>query len=91
MRIVFMGTPDFAVPSLAALCDAGYEVVGVFTQPDKPKGRGKKLAAPPVKEEALRRGIPVFQLSGFPYDEDGFPSVLHRYPFPFISSSDDER
>ena len=61
MRIVFMGTPDFAVPSLAALCDAGYEVVGVFTQPDKPKGRGKKLAAPPVKEEALRRGIPVFQ------------------------------
>ena len=61
MRIVFMGTPDFAVPSLAALCDAGYEVTGVFTQPDKPKGRGKKLAAPPVKEEALRRGIPVYQ------------------------------
>ena len=61
MRIVFMGTPDFAVPSLAALCDAGYEVAGVFTQPDKPKGRGKKLAAPPVKEEALRRGIPVYQ------------------------------
>ena len=61
MRIVFMGTPEFAVPTLRALCDAGYDVVGVYTQPDRPKGRGKKLAPPPVKEEALKRGIPVFQ------------------------------
>lgn len=61
MRIVFMGTPDFAVPALQALCDAGYDVVGVYTQPDRPKGRGKKLAPPPVKEEALKRGIPVYQ------------------------------
>ena len=61
MRIVFMGTPDFAVPSLRALCESDYEVVGVFCQPDRPKGRGHKLAACPVKEEALRRGIPVFQ------------------------------
>lgn len=61
MRIVFMGTPDFAVPSLRALCESGYEVAGVFCQPDRPKGRGHKLAACPVKEEALRRGIPVFQ------------------------------
>ena len=43
MRIVFMGTPEFAVPSLKALCDAGYDVVGVFTQPDRPKGRGNKV------------------------------------------------
>ena len=61
MRIVFMGTPDFAVPSLRALCEAGYEVVGVFTQPDRPKGRGNKVVFPPVKEYAVARGIPVFQ------------------------------
>ena len=61
MRIVFMGTPEFAAPSLNALCDAGYEVVGVFTQPDRPKGRGNKVVCSPVKEIALRRGIPVFQ------------------------------
>ena len=61
MRIVFMGTPAFAVPSLKALCEAGYEVVGAFTQPDRPKGRGKKLTASPVKEYAVARGIPVFQ------------------------------
>ena len=61
MRIVFMGTPDFAVPSLQALLDNGYNVVGVFCQPDRPKGRGKKLTACPVKELALSAGIPVFQ------------------------------
>ena len=61
MRIVFMGTPEFAVPSLRALCEAGYEVVGVFTQPDRPKGRGNKVVASPVKEYAVSRGIPVFQ------------------------------
>ena len=56
-----MGTPDFAVPSLRALIDQGYEVVGVFCQPDRPKGRGHKLAACPVKELAQSAGIPVFQ------------------------------
>lgn len=61
MRIVFMGTPDFAVPSLRALIEGGYDVVGVFCQPDRPKGRGHKLAACPVKELALSAGIPVFQ------------------------------
>ncbi|MBO5341010.1 MAG: methionyl-tRNA formyltransferase [Oscillospiraceae bacterium] len=61
MRILFMGTPDFAVPSLAALVDAGHEICGVFTQPDKPKNRGMKLQAPPVKEFALSHDIPVFQ------------------------------
>ncbi|MBR2699281.1 MAG: methionyl-tRNA formyltransferase [Clostridia bacterium] len=60
-RVVFMGTPEFAVPSLKALCDAGYDVVGVFTQPDRPAGRGRKLTACPVKLEALKRGLPVFQ------------------------------
>ena len=61
MRIVFMGTPDFAVPSLQALLDAGHEVCAVYTQPDKPKGRGYVLTPPPVKELALARGIPVLQ------------------------------
>ena len=60
MRIVFMGTPAFAVPSLEACLKLG-EVVLVVTQPDKPKGRGQALAAPPVKELAVSRGIPVAQ------------------------------
>lgn len=61
MRIVFMGTPEFAVPSLQALCENGYQVVGVFTQPDRPKGRGNKMTASPVKEYAVSQGIPVYQ------------------------------
>ena len=60
-RVVFMGTPEFAVPSLDALIDAGYAVVGAFTQPDRPTGRGHKLAACPVKQRALERGVEVFQ------------------------------
>lgn len=61
MRVIFMGTPDFAVPSLQKLLDRGDDVCAVFTQPDKPKGRGHKLQAPPVKELALQHGIPVYQ------------------------------
>lgn len=61
MRILFMGTPDFAVPSLKALIEAGHEICGVFTQPDKPKNRGMKLQAPPVKEVAIAHNIPVYQ------------------------------
>ena len=61
MKIVFMGTPEFAVPSLKALVGAGHEICGVFTQPDKPKNRGMKLQEPPVKEYALSIGLPVFQ------------------------------
>ena len=62
MRIVFMGTPEFAVPSLRTLLEfPGAEVVGVFTQPDRPKGRGNKLTPSPVKQAALEAGIPVFQ------------------------------
>ncbi len=61
MRIVFMGTPDFAAASLKSLLDNGFDVVGVFTQPDKPKNRGMKLFASPVKELAAATGIPVYQ------------------------------
>ncbi|MBR2860782.1 MAG: methionyl-tRNA formyltransferase [Clostridia bacterium] len=59
--IVFLGTPDFAVPSLKALVENGYNVKAVFTQPDRPKGRGNKLAFSPVKEYALSQNIPVYQ------------------------------
>ena len=61
MKIVYMGTPDFAVAPLEALLAAGHTVTAVVTQPDKPKGRGKALQPTPVKEEAMRYGIPVYQ------------------------------
>ena len=61
MRILFMGTPDFAVPSIRALVEAGHDVCGAFTQPDKPKNRGMKLQPTPVKEFCLEHNIPVFQ------------------------------
>lgn len=61
MRTIFMGTPDFAVPTLQAMLDAGHEVIGVFTQPDKARGRGKAVTYTPVKEKALSYGLPVFQ------------------------------
>lgn len=61
MKIVFMGTPQFAVPCLDALQTAGHELCGVFTQPDKPKNRGKKMMTSPVKDRALERGIAVYQ------------------------------
>lgn len=61
MRTIFMGTPDFALPTLRGLLDAQLHLVGVFSQPDRPKGRGNQLTQPPVKELALQHGIPVFQ------------------------------
>lgn len=61
MRIAFAGTPAFALPALHALLDSGHAVVGVLTQPDRPKGRGRQLAASPVKEAALAAGIAVAQ------------------------------
>lgn len=60
-RIVFMGTPDFSVPVLRRIIEDGYEVIGVVTQPDRPVGRKKVLTPPPVKVEALKHGIPVYQ------------------------------
>jgi methionyl-tRNA formyltransferase len=61
MRIVFMGTPDFAVPSLRALLEGGYDVAAVVTQPDRPRGRKRELTPPPVKSFALEHGLPVLQ------------------------------
>ncbi len=65
MRVVFMGTPDFAVPTLQALISSHHKVVGVFCQPDKVQGRGKKLQMPPVKEVAIAAEIPVYQPNSF--------------------------
>lgn len=61
MRVVFMGTPEFAVPCLQKLIDCGHEVTGVFTQPDKPQGRKMIMTPPPVKQLAVENGIPVYQ------------------------------
>lgn len=61
MRIVFMGTPDFSVPALKALVEAGHQVIAVVTQPDKPKGRGKEVQMTPVKIQAMEYGITVYQ------------------------------
>ena len=69
MRIVFMGTPEFAVPPLRALLDAGYDVVGVITQPDRPAGRGHKLTACPVKQLAQERNVPVYQFEKIKREE----------------------
>ena len=61
MRLVFLGTPEFAVPTLEHIARAGHEIAAVVTQPDRPRGRGQQPAAPPVKQTALRLGLPVFQ------------------------------
>ena len=65
MRVVFMGTPDIAATCLKKILADGFEVVGVYTQPDRPKGRHMKMQISPVKEVALRHDIPVFQPENF--------------------------
>lgn len=75
MNIIFMGTPDFAVPCLKALINSGENVMAVFTQPDKPKGRGYKLTPPPVKEVALTHNIPVYQPISLKKGEDAEKSL----------------
>ena len=70
MRVVFMGTPDIAATCLKKVLDDGFQVVGVWTQPDRPKGRGMKMVMSPVKELALAHDIPVYQPENFRADED---------------------
>ena len=77
MKVVFMGTPDFAVQCLEALIKAGHEVASVITQPDRPKGRGNKLAAPPVKERALSLRLPVHQPTTV--KDEAFLTLLQGY------------
>ena len=61
MRVILMSTPEFGIPTLRALLDHSYDVVGVVCQPDKPAGRGLRVMSPPMKQAALQFGIPVFQ------------------------------
>ena len=69
MRVVFMGTPDIAATCLKKIIADGFDVVGVYTQPDRPKGRGMKMVFPPVKDVAIAGNIPVFQPENFREDE----------------------
>ena len=80
MKIVFMGTPDFAVPTLEALVQGGHEVLAVVTQPDKPKGRGKAVLMTPVKEKALEYQIPVYQPVRVKKDEEFFEILKQLNP-----------
>ncbi len=76
MRIVFMGTPSFAIPSLEALIENGHEVLAVFTQTDKPKGRGNKIAFSPVKEYAIAHNIPVYQPNSLKKETETYFPIL---------------
>ena len=79
MRVVYMGTPDFAVLPLRSIVEAGHEVVLCVTQKDKPKGRGGKVLYTPVKEEALKHNIPVFQPDTMK-DEESIKTVRDANP-----------
>lgn len=70
LKVIYAGTPDFAVPALQALIDSEHDVVAVYTQPDRPAGRGRKLTPSPVKKVALENEIPVYQPLNFKADED---------------------
>ena len=80
MKLVYMGTPDFAVPPLTALVEAGHEGAAVVTQPDKPKGRGKAVLMTPVKEKALSYGIPVYQPARIKKDEEFLKTLREINP-----------
>ncbi|QCJ42010.1 methionyl-tRNA formyltransferase [Bacillus sp. S3] len=85
-KIVFMGTPDFSVPVLRQIIDDGYEVIGVVTQPDRPVGRKRVLTPPPVKVEAMKHGIPVFQPEKI-RQEDELAKILSLQPDLIITAA----
>lgn len=80
LRVIFMGTPAFAVPALDALLDANCDIVGVYTQPDRRSGRGRRLTAPPVKQAAIERGLPVFQPPSLRRDEEARRHIASLAP-----------
>lgn len=84
MNVVFMGTPEFAVPSLKALVENGYAVSAVFTQPDRPRGRGMKLTPPPIKEYALEQGIEVFQPQSLKRESETVTPLIRSFEPDFI-------
>lgn len=85
MRIVFMGTPEFAVPSLRALLDEGFDVVAAVTQPDRPAGRGHKLVPCPVKQLCQERGVPVYQFERI--KNEGVDSLKALQPDMFVTAA----
>ena len=80
LRAVFMGTPVFAVPTLVSLLDAGCEIVGVYTQPDRRSGRGRRVTPPPVKQAATERDLPVFQPASLRRDADARQQLVSLKP-----------
>lgn len=78
MNIIFMGTPDFAIPTLKALYDNGHNIMAVFTQTDKPKGRGMKLTPSPVKEFALSHGIAVYQPNSLKKETETYTTIIRE-------------
>ena len=80
LRVVFMGTPSFAVPALDALVDAGHDILGVYTQPDRRSGRGRRVTEPPVKQAATERGLTVFQPASLRRDEDARREIASLEP-----------
>ena len=80
IRIVFMGTPDVALPVLDALSNEGYQIIGVYTRPDRRAGRGRQMAESPVKTLALERGIPVFQPASLRSDEAARAKLIELNP-----------
>jgi methionyl-tRNA formyltransferase len=80
LRVVYMGTPDFAVPALEALIDSHHEVVGVFTQPDRESGRGKKVRRPPIKVVAEEAGVPVYQPKRVKKNDEAFETLAGWAP-----------
>ena len=80
LRVIFMGTPAFAIPALDALLDANCDIIGVYTQPDRRSGRGRRLTAPPVKQAAIERGLAVFQPSSLRRDEEARRHIASLAP-----------
>ena len=80
LRVVFMGTPEFAIPALDALLDLSCDIVGVYTQPDRRSGRGRRLTPPPVKQAAMERGLPVFQPASLRRDEEAMQQLASIEP-----------
>lgn len=85
-KIVFMGTPDFAVPVLQQIINDGYDVIGVVTQPDRPVGRKRKITPPPVKVEALKHNIPVFQPEKI-REEQSLQEILDLQPDLIVTAA----
>ena len=80
LRVVFMGTPDFALPALSGLVDAGYRIVGVLTRPDRRAGRGRRAVKPPIKAFAEEQGLSIFQPASLKRDAEAREQIASLAP-----------